>query len=54
MVPVANQSLDENELFNLMKEIAEEAFIDIHSVETGRTLGIDLGSRNFETISIQK
>ena len=54
MVPVANQSLDENELFNLMKEIAEEAFIDIHSVETGRTLGIDLGSRNFETISIPK
>ena len=54
MVPVANQSLDENELFNLMKEIAEEAFIDIHSVETGRALGIDLGSRNFETISIPK
>ena len=54
MVPVANQSLDENELFSLMKEIAEEAFIDIHSVETGRTLGIDLGSRNFETISIPK
>lgn len=54
MVPVANQSLDENELFSLMQEIAEEAFIDIHSVETGRTLGIDLGSRNFETISIPK
>ena len=54
MVPVANQSLDENELYSLMQEIAEEAFIDIHSVETGRTLGIDLGSRNFETISIPK
>ena len=54
MVPVANQSLDENELFSLMQEIAEEAFIDIHSVETGRALGIDLGSRNFETISIPK
>jgi len=54
MVPVANQAVSENELYALMQNVALTAEINIHSVGTGLTLGIDLGSRNFETIKKPK
>ncbi len=54
MVPVANQSLTEEELFEQMQKVAIDAEINVHSVSTGLTLGIDLGSRNFETIQKPK
>ncbi len=54
MVPVANQALTEKALFELMQKVAKAAEINIHSVSTGLTLGIDLGSRNFETIKKPK
>ena len=54
MVPVANQTLNEDELYALMQKVAENAFISIHSTSTGLTQGIDLGSRNFETIQLPK
>ena len=50
MVPVRNQSLTEDELYALMQKVARDSFIKIESVSTGLTQGIDLGSRNFETI----
>ena len=54
MIPVANQAISENKLFALMQEVATAAEINIHSVSTGLTRGIDLGSRNFETIKKPK
>ena len=54
MIPVANQAISENTLFALMQEVATTAEISIHSVSTGLTSGIDLGSRNFETIKKPK
>jgi hypothetical protein len=54
MIPVANQAISENKLFALMQEVATTAEINIHSVSTGLTSGIDLGSRNFETIKKPK
>lgn len=54
MIPVANQAISENKLFALMQEVATTAEINIHSVSTGLTRGIDLGSRNFETIKKPK
>ena len=54
MIPVANQAISENKLFALMQEVATATEINIHSVSTGLTRGIDLGSRNFETIKKPK
>ena len=54
MIPVANQSMEENRLYEIIKETAMDSELEIHSVSTGLTQGIDLGSRNFETIKIPK
>lgn len=54
MVPVANQTLNEEELFKLMNKIAKSSQLTIESVKTGRTQGIDLGSRNFESLKLPK
>lgn len=54
MVPVANQSLKGNALYELMQEIAQNSSLAIQSVSTGLTQGIDLGSRNFEPITKPK
>ncbi|MGB2172275.1 MAG: M14 metallopeptidase family protein [Flavobacteriaceae bacterium] len=54
MVPVYNQSISKEKLFEIMQEVAKDAQIDIFSVETGLAQGIDLGSRNFKTITLPK
>ena len=54
MVPVRNQSLTEDELYDLMQKVARDSFIKIESVSTGLTQGIDLGSRNLKPLSSQK
>ncbi len=54
MIPVANQSVDSDALHRLMQTIAKEAQLNIYGVSTGLTIGIDLGSRNFETIKMPK
>ena len=54
MIPVANQSVSQEELHELMQEVARSSQIKISSVRTGLTKGIDLGSRNFETIKKPK
>ena len=54
MVPVANQTIDQDEVFALIKKVAKSAQLTVESVKTGRTQGIDLGSRNFETLQLPK
>ena len=54
MIPVKNQKVDEAELYRLLKKAARETYIDITAVSTGRTQGIDLGSRDFTTVKEAK
>ncbi|MDP3312127.1 M14 family metallopeptidase [Lutibacter sp.] len=54
LIPVENQPINENELFNFLKEVASKSNITITGVSTGLTKGIDLGSNNFELIAKPK
>ncbi|WP_299000547.1 M14 family metallopeptidase [uncultured Tenacibaculum sp.] len=53
-IPAQNQKLNGSELFNFLGTIANENHIEIKGVSTGLNEGIDLGSRNFETVKQQK
>ena len=50
LVPVANQSLTESELFYEMQRISSENGLTIHAMTTGRTGGVTLGSNTFVTL----
>jgi hypothetical protein len=51
LIPVRNQDLNEEEIYQLLIKISQECGIDIYSIQTGLTTkGIDLGSGNFPTL----
>jgi hypothetical protein len=50
LIPVQNQKLDPKELHAFLTEVAQESAINIITVGTGHTLGIDLGSGKFEAL----
>ncbi|NDK19005.1 MAG: zinc carboxypeptidase, partial [Zetaproteobacteria bacterium] len=50
MIPVQNQDLNAQELAMVMTKIAQDFGINITSLSTGLTEGIDLGSPNFEPL----
>ncbi|KGK30051.1 M14 family metallopeptidase [Cellulophaga sp. E6(2014)] len=54
LIPVQNQILNPEELHTFLKEVAQESYIDIISVGTGHTLGIDLGSGSFQALEKQE
>ncbi|SDF28095.1 M14 family metallopeptidase [Cellulophaga baltica] len=54
LIPVQNQKLNPEELHTFLKEVAQESYIDIISVGTGHTLGIDLGSGSFQALEKQE
>ncbi|NJB37482.1 M14 family metallopeptidase [Croceivirga sp. JEA036] len=54
MIPVQNQKLEKDELYTLLKEVAEDNSLIITAVGTGSTLGIDLGSNEFDPIKKQR
>jgi len=54
MVPVQNQDLDKAELHSFLTSIAKESKINIISVSTGLTEGIDLGSNDYDAVKKQK
>jgi hypothetical protein len=54
MIPVANQSLDSEALYNYLSQVARNCSLQINAVDTGITTGIDLGSREFEALKKQK
>jgi len=55
MIPVADQVMDVQQLQNILQEAADATNVPIHSVNTGFSLqGIDLGSRNFQTLNLPK
>lgn len=54
MVPVQNQKLEAQELYQFLDAIAKSSKIKIISVGTGLTKGIDLGSNDFEALKKQE
>ncbi len=54
LVPVQNQNLTESELYDALKKVTQLSHVKIMGVNTGLTLGIDLGSSYFKTIEKQK
>lgn len=54
MIPVQNQVLNSKELYEFLKEIAEDSNIMITAVNTGLSQGIDLGSNDFDPVKKQK
>ena len=54
MIPVANQNMDSKALYGLIRDASSELMLEIKSVSTGLTEGIDLGSNNFKTIKKPK
>ena len=53
-IPVQNQKLDSQELYDFLKTVANESHLEINGVSTGLNEGIDLGSNNFKNISLPK
>ena len=51
MIPTKNQNMDEEKLYSLIQEAAEGSFVPVKGVDTGLTLGIDFGSREFTTVN---
>ena len=54
MIPVQNQEMDRDTLYTFLKEVAKENSLNIYSVNTGLTQGIDLGSNEFDPVKKQK
>ncbi|TMM53221.1 zinc carboxypeptidase [Maribacter algarum] len=54
MIPVQNQKLEADALYEFLKGIADESKIQITSVSTGLTQGIDLGSNDYDAVKKQK
>lgn len=54
MIPVQNQELDPTALSTFLNEVAQESHVTIHTVSTGLTEGIDLGSNQFRPLEPQK
>ena len=50
LVSVQNQSLNSDEIFNLLVDISSETGINVRSQSTGSTEGIDLGSDYFKIV----
>ncbi len=54
LIPVQNQKLTPKQLHQFLQKIALQNHIDITSVSTGLTKGIDLGSNQFRALSLPK
>jgi hypothetical protein len=54
MIPVQNQSLGADELYEFLQSVAQESKLHITAVGTGLTKGIDLGSNDFDPVKKQK
>lgn len=53
-IPVQNQKISDDEMYNFLSIIAKESATKIYGVTTGLNDGIDLGSNNFRAITVPK
>jgi len=54
LLPVANQTLNSDEIFKLLKKLSEELKVEVTGMQTGLTSGINLGSPNMEALKQPK
>ncbi len=54
MIPVQNQKLSKDELYQLINSTAKACHITVDAVSTGLNNGIDLGSNNFSPVELPK
>jgi len=54
MIPAANQNMSPQEIRSFLQGVAERSHLEIKSVSTGLTEGIDLGSNNFRALKLPK
>jgi hypothetical protein len=54
LIPVQNQTLSSNKLYDFLTTVVKESNVIINGVETGLTEGIDLGSNQFRVINTPK
>ena len=54
LIQATNQSLDGDELYKKLSQLAEENALDIYSATTGMTDGLNLGSSNFKLVEQPK
>jgi DNA-binding PadR family transcriptional regulator len=54
LVQTSNQSIAADQLYQLLSRLAAENAVDVYSVSTGMTDGINLGSGNFKSIEEPK
>jgi hypothetical protein len=53
-VPVQNQVLNPDELYDLINRLAEETGVEVHAVKQGLMLDYDLGSPSFKPLALPK
>lgn len=54
LIPVQNQEMNSQELFEFLQTVSEESNIEISAAHTGLTGGVNLGSGNFRALKPQK
>ncbi len=54
VIPVQNQKMDSEELWQYLQTVADEAHVDIYSLPSGYTEGINLGSRRIRNVAPAK
>lgn len=50
MIPVQNQSIDADAIYEFLQKTVKGSDLTIYATKTGQTEGIDLGSREFESV----
>ena len=54
LIPIQNQVQSPEELFQFLQKLAQEEGIEIHSMKTGLTRGVSLGSSQFRNVKTPK
>ncbi|WP_324720491.1 M14 family metallopeptidase [Salinimicrobium sp. HB62] len=54
LIPAQNQKMDADEIFDLLKQVAEDSHVEISAADTGLTGGVNLGSNQFRALEPQK
>lgn len=49
-IPVSNQKMGADDLFDFLKEVASTTGIDIDAIKSGNTKGVNLGSNSFQLL----
>lgn len=54
LIPAQNQKMNPDEIFNLIQIVSRSANVEISSIETGLTGGVNLGSNQFRALEPQQ